>query len=213
MMKIINQSFDILNIEDTESSLKLLESYGRTCYKSEAKITEDSAEKFIKMIIDRGHESVLEHMFMTVRFVTDRGVSHELVRHRIASFSQESTRYCNYSDNKFGTELTFILPGWLYNMSEISSIYKSWSNSLLTAEKEYFALLNEGLLPQDARVVLPNSLKTEIVMTANFREWRYIFRLRAISKAAHPQMRDLMIPLYDHCRFHNPIIFDMGDSE
>jgi thymidylate synthase (FAD) len=209
-MKIIDQSYVTLSDPDLRKQLKLIELAGRTAYKSEDKITDDSMKEFASMITKRGHEAVLEHSFLSVKFITDRGVSHELVRHRLCSFTQESTRYCNYSKDKFNNELTFIWPVW-YDQESSPSAF--WLASVATAEKDYLALLNLGWNPQQARSVLPNSLKTEIVVTANFREWKHIFKLRAISKAAHPQMRDLMIPLYNYCRKELPEIFEMGDPE
>jgi len=209
-MKIINQSYEILSDPDLRKQLKLIELSGRTAYKSEDKITDDSAKDFVKMINNRNHEAVLEHSFLSVKFITDRGVSHELVRHRLCSFTQESTRYCNYSKDKFDNGITFIWPIW-YNQEETASAI--WLKSISQSEIDYLKMLELGWNPQQARSVLPNSLKTEIVVSANFREWKHIFRLRAISKAAHPQMRDLMIPLYNYCREQLPEIFDLGAKE
>lgn len=190
-MKIINPSIEIINPPEYQAMLKHIEAAGRTCYKSEDKITECSAEEFIKRIIKMGHESVLEHSPISVRFICDRGVSHELVRHRLCSFSQESTRYCNYSGDKFGSELTFINPMF---WDEFSKEYGYWVDSMAVAEHHYFKLLELGASPQEARSVLPNSLKTEIVVTANIRQWRTMFEQRCVP-AAHPQMRQVMIPL------------------
>jgi len=191
-MKIIQPSFEILSRINGEEILKNIERAGRTCYKSEDKITGDSAGKFVKMLIARGHESVLEHEKVSVLIVCDRGVSHELVRHRIASFSQESTRYCNYSQDKFDGELTFVKPFW-YN-SEPDSMYAAWLNVMSMIEVTYNEMIENGHSPQQARSILPNSLKTEIAVTANLREWRTIFKQRTAA-AAHPQMREIMIPL------------------
>jgi len=201
-MKIVEPSHKIMNI--TTNYLKLIESAGRTCYKSEGTATLGSAPAFVKKIIKSGHHSVLEHASMTVRFITDRGVTHELVRHRLCAFSQESTRYCNYSNDKFGKEITVIRPLF---WSEASDQYGSWRQSCEAAEAEYFWLVNHGSKPQEARSVLPNSLKTEIVVTANFREWRHIFSLRTAS-AAHPQMRQIMIPLLNEAQDLVPVVFD-----
>ena len=209
-MKIVEQSAAIVSFPD--NVLSVLEVCGRTAYQSQPK---GDDEAFIKPIVSKGHLSVIEHASMTVRFVTDRGVSHELVRHRLASFTQESTRYCNYADDKFGNELTFIHPVWIdpdLDMRAVPTTYMWWQ-SMCEAENFYFDLLRLGWTPQQARAVLPNSLKTEIVMTANLREWRHVFQLRAIEKAAHPQMRALMIPLYEKCRELCPVIFDMGVPE
>lgn len=204
-MKIINASYRIETpTYSGEKLLKSIEQAGRTCYKSEDRITDESAEAFVRMLIKRGHESVLEHASITVRFVCDRGVSHEIVRHRIASFSQESTRYCNYSGDRFRNEITFIKPCFL---EEGTGGYKLWKQAMFVAEKEYFDLLNWGCTPQEARSVLPNSTKTEIIMTANLREWRHFLKLRT-AKAAHPQMRELTVPLLKELQEWIPVIFD-----
>lgn len=203
-MKIINASYSIETPIDGAEILKRIEKAGRTCYKSEKRITEESAENFVRTLIERGHESVLEHASITVRFVCDRGVSHEIVRHRIASFSQESTRYCNYSNDRFRNEITFIKPCFL---EDGTGGYKLWKQAMFVAEKEYFDLLNWGFTPQEARSVLPNSTKTEIIMTANLREWRHFLKLRT-AKAAHPQMRELTVPLLKELQEWIPVIFD-----
>lgn len=206
-MKVIKQSYEILSIFNPSEQLKLIEKAGRTAYKSEDKITDDSSKQFAKTICKNKHEAVLEHSFMSVKFITDRGVSHELVRHRIASFTQESTRYCNYSKDKFNNELTFIEP--IFN----TPVFTLWMTSMLQIELDYLDMIKFGATPQEARSILPNSLKTEIVVSANFREWKHIFQLRAIEKTAHPQMRDLIIPLYEYCRKEIPEVFEMGDVE
>lgn len=191
-----------------------MERIGRVCYKSEDKITEDSAEKFIKARIG-SHESIIEHSALTVRFICDRGVTHELVRHRLCAFSQESTRYCNYKGG-----VTFIIPPWIpfdegnygsaiagfHDPSE-KETEEEWFNACLNAEQSYMNLLEYGWTPQQARSVLPNSTKTEIVMTANFREWRHIFKLRCAS-TAHPQMQEIMRPLLDKVKTHISYIFN-----
>ena len=200
-MKIIKPCYEILSEINREDILKRIESAGRICYKSENKITEDSSSKFVKMVVNRGHLSVIEHISLTVKFICDRGVSHELVRHRLASFSQESTRYCNYSKDKFGSELTFIEPCFFEGLE-----YVLWKQAMEFAEKQYFLLLEKGAKPEEARSVLPNSLKTELVMTANLREWKHILKLRT-SKASHSQMQELMIPLYAELRRILPEIF------
>lgn len=157
-MKIIEPYFEIISSVDGGSILRHIERCGRVCYKSEDKITDDSAEKFVANIIKRGHEAVLEHQSITVRFVCDRGVSHEIVRHRLASFCQESTRYCNYSKGDFGGEITVIRPCYLL---EGKQGYDLWWYACQKAESAYFDLLSYGCSPQEARAVLPNSLKTE----------------------------------------------------
>lgn len=186
-----------------EALMQIIEQAGRTCYKSEEHITQESAVKFIASIIKRGHEAVLEHGVLTIKFVCDRGVSHEIVRHRIAAYCQESTRYCNYSKDKFGNEITVIEPCYL---EKDSRAYKTWYQACDRAESAYFDMLLDGCTPQEARAVLPNSLKTEVVMTANIREWRHFFRLRC-APAAHPQMREVareaLAEVYDRL----PVLF------
>ncbi len=228
-MKLIKPSFVIEDEIDGEKILKNLERYGRVCYKSEEKITPDSARKFIANILKSGHESIIEHEKVTVRIICDRGVTHEIVRHRIASYSQESTRYCNYSGG-----VTFIIPPWVRlrvgDYRYASDVFppkndvpwenltrdeQIWFSSMLYSEEAYIELLGEGWTPQQARSVLPNSLKTEIVVTYNLREWRHFFRLRC-SKKAHPQMREVAIPLLLEFQKLIPVIFDdikIGDEE
>jgi thymidylate synthase (FAD) len=147
---------------------------------------------------------VLEHISVTVKFVCDRGVSHEIVRHRLASYSQESTRYCNYSKGDFNGEITVIEPCFLVPGT---AGYDMWYKACQMAEQYYFSMLDWGCTPEEARAVLPNSLKTELVMTANLREWRHFFKLRA-SKAAHPQMRELTVPLLGEFKEKIPVVFD-----
>ena len=181
-----------------------MERAGRVCYKSEDKITQGSAETFLANIIKRGHESVLEHEKITVSLICDRGVTHELVRHRIASYSQESTRYCNYMGEKFGRELTFIKPCF---WAEDDPKYAIWKEQMAQLEETYQRLLEAGASPQEARSILPNSLKTEIVVTMNLREWRHFFRLRT-APAAHPQMREAADMLLAAFQAELPVIFD-----
>ena len=207
-MKIIKPSYEILTpISDGGiKELQHIEKIGRVCYKSENRITDDgeSAKKFVKMLISNGHEAMIEHSSLSVKFIVDRGVSHELVRHRIASFAQESTRYCNYSKDKFGNEITVIEPCF---WNEDTGFYECWKVSCEQSERYYFELLNGGATPQQARTVLPNSLKTEITITANYREWRNFFKLRT-AEASHPQMREVTIPLLKELKTLIPIIFD-----
>jgi len=212
-MRLIKPSHKILFI--SPKPLETIEAAGRVCYKSEDKITEGSAEKFVRMIMKRGHHSVIEHAYMSVRFICDRGVSHEIVRHRLANYSQESSRYCNYKGG-----VTFIVPPWVDieegDYSNINHLLKfhghtpadvKWFYAIEHATESYCVLLSKGWSPQQARSVLPNSLKTEIIMTANLREWMHVFKLRT-SKAAHPQMRELMIPLLEEMKTLVPVIFD-----
>lgn len=203
-MKEIRPYFEILDDINGAEMLKRLERCGRVCYKSEDKITEGSAEKFIGMILRSGHESVLEHEKITVRFVCDRGVTHEIVRHRIASYSQESTRYCNYCKDKFGNELTFIRPCFWTDDSEE---YAVWKQTMEEIEKSYFKLISLGAKPEEARSILPNSLKTEIVCTMNLREWRHFFKLRTAERA-HPQIREISAALLEELKKRIPVIFD-----
>lgn len=233
-MKLIKPSFEILQFDDNQ----MIEIAGRTCYKSEDKITQDSADKFAQMLRTRGHHAMLEFGSATVRFICDRGVSHEIVRHRLFSFAQESTRYCNYG--KVG-EVTFIIPCWMNNETikpddqfptmkfptgtftkqgsmlfvngnhltfnfDISA-RAAYIENLIEAEQTYLKLLHFGWTPQQARAVLPNSLKTEIVCKANFREWMHFFKMRD-DTAAHPQMRELAEPLHEEFRRRNPSIFE-----
>jgi len=227
-MKIIKPYCRIetdLSKENVVRMLKSIEDSGRICYQSSHKITENSYLDFIKNKINIGkinaHESVIEHEYLKVRFICDRGISHELVRHRIAAFSQESTRFCNYSTDKFDKHLTFIQPCWFRNnytgehdnISEIlyldfeNEAVKSWIFHCYNNENLYHSLINDGWKPEEARSILPNSLKTEIVITADLREWRHIFKMRTSNKA-HPQMRELMIPLLNELKSIIPIIFD-----
>lgn len=212
-MILVKPSFEILAV--SQNPLSLIELAGRTCYKSEDKITDESAKKFVESITRRGHHSVIEHAFITVKVVCDRGVTHEIVRHRLCSFSQESTRYCNYKGG-----VTFVIPPWVsykegrYEDHPSESDYDAfgvgscmWFTSVLRAERGYQKLLDANWSPQQARSVLPNSTKTEIVITANVREWRHIFTLRC-HKASHPQMNEIMRPIHQECKKLIPVIFD-----
>lgn len=203
-MKIVKASVQLIDPPKYEELLHRIESAGRTCYKSESKITETSAEPFVRGIIKRGHEAVIEHGSLSVRFICDRGVSHEIVRHRLAAYCQESTRYCNYSKGDFGTQITVIEPCFL----EQGSVgYDLWQKGCSDAEKAYFGMLDWGCTPQEARSVLPNSLKTEVVMTADLREWRHFLRLRTAA-AAHPQMREVALLLLSELKEHYPVFFE-----
>ena len=203
-MKIIEPKVELINPISYDNLLSTVEIAGRTCYKSENKITDGSAEKFVRNILKRGHEAVIEHASLTVRFTCDRGVSHEIVRHRLAAYCQESTRYCNYSKDDFGSEITVIKP---ISFDYSDSPYRIWKRSCENAETAYFDLLNEGCTPQEARSVLPNSLKTEVVMTADMREWRHFIRLRC-APAAHPDMRVIAGLLYDLLKSTYPVFFE-----
>lgn len=180
-MKTIKPSVELLAI--TENAAKLIEFAGRTCYKSESKITEDSANEFIRMIKKRGHLSVIEHASASFRIITDRGISHEIVRHRLSSYSQESSRYCNYSNDKFGNELTLVKPSFKTSLGPVI-----WDLAARQSERNYFDMLATGEPPEIARGVLLTNQKTELVMSCNFREWLHFIKLRT-SSAAHPDMR------------------------
>ena len=238
-MKVVNASYKILtpDLDDPSTATDIygkIERAGRVCYKSEDRITKDSGEKFVRAMVKNGHEAMLEHASMSVLFTVDRGVSHELVRHRLCSFAQESTRFCRYTKDKFGGEITVILPYFLRNLSEEHRImltdrlygrrfiqdgqkstsdeirYMRWYNACRFSEIEYFELLDNGCTPEEARVVLPMSLKTDIVMTANMREWRQIFKLRAAGEHGkpHPQMLEVMVPLLNECKMKLPALFE-----
>ena len=209
-MRIIEPSYEILTPIDGDEILKTIEKVARTCYKSEDKIEEGSAKRMAKMLIKNSHEAMIEFFDITVKFVHNRGFSHEMVRHRLCSFAQESTRYCNYSDDKFGNELTVIRPYWLNQENgviEETPKGDMWYRSISFSEVAYFTLLNLKQQPQAARGILPNDLKTEIIVKANLREWRTIFKLRT-APSAHPDMRRVMIPLLEELRGKIPVIFD-----
>lgn len=196
-MNIIEPSYKIESAPSYADALLRVEAAGRVCYKSEGKVCEGSAERLVVSLISRGHESVLEHYSITVRFIADRAFTHELVRHRLASFSQESQRYVRYEEG-----IEFVKPHWMKD----SKAGLLWMDAMRDAEIYYLALLSEGWKPEQARCVLPNSTKTEIVMTANLREWRHILRLRT-ARSAHPQMRELMRPLLNELKERLPAFF------
>jgi thymidylate synthase (FAD) len=215
-MKLINPSFSVIEI--TPDPLNLITRAGRTCYQSWNNVNKLSLREFGAKLIKMGHETPLEHASATVSFIIDRGISHELVRHRLASYSQESTRYVSYKNG-----VTFIIPPWVeiepresnhrIHTPDFFTQTVIWHNAMLDCQNYYLDLLNEGWSPQQARLVLPSSTKTELVMTANFREWRHIFKLRC-AIGAHPQMREIMIPLRDKFRELVPVVFDEEvDSE
>lgn len=203
-MIIVEPKVEIITPINGEEILKHIEKVGRVCYKSESNISDNSAEKFVSGIIKRGHEAVIEHFNITVKFTTDRGITHEIVRHRIASYAQESTRYCNYSKDKFSNEISVVKP---VDLDYMSDAYLDWYEGCMEAESTYFKMLNKGCEPQIARSVLPTCTKTEIMVTMNLREWRHFIRLRS-SKAAHPDIRILAIDLLKQFRNSIPVIFD-----
>ena len=235
-MKIIKAGYEIPDELNATDIYKKIERAGRICYKS--KITKDSARKFVAKLVKDQHEAMLEHAGMTVIFTVDRGVSHEMVRHRMASFAQESTRYCNYSQDKFGNEITVIEPLWFNDISEHEKelcrralddyewndevedflnntvtdkhkMYARWYDACTYAEAQYFNMLELGATPQEARSVLPHSLKTDIVVTANMREWRHILNLRAAGTTGkpHPQIEEVMVSLLEELTIKMPELF------
>jgi len=203
-MKIINAGYEIFDLPKADDVLKKLEYACRICYKSHDKIKEGSAEKIIKSVIKSGHTSVIEHYGISVLFKIDRGISHELVRHRHLSVSQTSTRYVNYSKEKFGKEITVIKP---FFFKEDFDSYKLWLSAMEFAENIYMEMISKGIKAEKARSVLPQSTATEVFTTANITHWRHILNLRCSSKS-HPQIREVMIPflkeLYEWC----PILFE-----
>lgn len=222
-MHIVNADYEILTPISNGGikELKHIEQVARTCYKSEDKITPDgeSAKKMVRNLIAAGHEAMIEHSTLSVKFIVDRGVSHEIVRHRIASFAQESTRYCNYTKDKFDNQISVINIGngmrddpKMSNIDTAIEVSSVWVDAMIEAEKAYNKLIELGASPQIARSVLPNSTKTEVVMTANYREWRNFFKLRT-SRAAHPQIREVAIPLLNELKQKLPVIFDDIEAE
>ena len=206
-MRVINAGYEIISDLNGAEILKHIERCARVCYKSEDRITDGSAEKMVAALIRSGHEAMLEHYSFTVKFICDRGIANELVRHRIASFAQESSRYCCYAKDKFGKELTFINPCF---WEPDSDNYARWFHEMDEAEKTYLAMIEDGATPEQARDILPTSIKTEIVMTANLREFRHFFKLRAegITGKPHPQMLEITIPLLKELKQKIPVVFD-----
>lgn len=211
-MRVINAGYEIISDLNGAEILKHIERCARVCYKSEDRITDGSAEKMVAALIRSGHEAMLEHYSFTVKFICDRGIANELVRHRIASFAQESSRYCCYAKDKFGKELTFINPCF---WEPDSDNYARWFHEMDEAEKTYLAMIEDGATPEQARDILPTSIKTEIVMTANLREWRHFLKLRAegVTGKPHPQMLEITIPLLKELKQKIPVVFDDIMSE
>lgn len=203
ILKIIEPSVELAQDLNAAEVMKQIERAGRVCYKSESNISDTSAEKFISNIIKSGHESVIEHVSITFKIICDRGITHEIVRHRLASYSQESSRYCDYSGDKFGGELTFIKPCFWNDDDEN---FLLWRQTMEIIEQNYLQMRQNGARPEQARAILPNSLKTEIFMTANLREWRHFLKLRT-SKRAHPQMRQIALKIFEILKENLPVIF------
>lgn len=215
-MNILQPKFEIITPINGEEILKTIEQVGRTCYKSEDKITKASCRRFVSNLIAMGHEAVIEHYNITVKVWVDRGVSHEIVRHRIASYAQESSRYCDYSKDKFGKQISYIslqgamsLDKKVNNLPFISqsAIYDEWVQACEDAEKHYYRMIELGATPQIARSVLNNSTKTELCITMNLREWRHFLKLRC-DVSAHPAMRDISMMLLSEFKSKIPILFD-----
>lgn len=212
-MKIIKPEVELIfpKSDDYDNMLNDIVKAGRLCYKSEANLNRENNEKFIRQRLNQEHYSFMEHRSITVKITCDRGVTHELVRHRIASYSQESTRYCNYGNKKFGKEIYVIdiASGFKYDLNNVCDIEKhmEWIDAIDDAERHYMRLLDLGATPQEARSVLPNSLKTEIIVTMNIREWRHFFYLRS-DLAAHPQMREISNMILDMFAEYFPVFFE-----
>lgn len=202
-MKIIEPYYEILTPINGKEALQTIEYCARTCYQSYDKQTDDSCFQFVKMLMGRNHESCLEHYSFSVKFVVDRAIQNEIVRHRLSSFCVESSRYCNFSKDKFGKEITVIKP---FFYKEGTAEFEYWRKVMLMAEQAYMFLVSNSK-PEEARCVLPLSLKTETIMTANLREWRHFFTLRT-SPFSHPQMRQITIPLLKNLKNLIPIVFD-----
>lgn len=205
-MKIIEPLVEVENFDGLKI-MKNIERACRTCYRSEDKITEDSYKNLIKNCVNRGHESVLEHEKITVRLTCDIGVYKDLTRHRIASFSIESTRYCNYGKDKWDNQVKFIKP---CNIEGDSELYSNWVGTMDFIEKEYIAMSKNGATPDQMRMILPHSTAAEVTMTANIREWKHIFELRC-SKRVHPSVQQVMIPLLLYFKEQMPEIYESVD--
>lgn len=206
-MKVIEPSYSFLGDIDGVAMLQKIEIAKRICYQSEDRITQDSYLASAADLIARGHEAMLEHASVSVLFTIDRGVANEVTRHRIASFAQSSTRYCNFSQDKFGNEITVIRPCFLRNGTVA---YDEWYEACAVAEQKYFSLLRIGMKPEEARDVLPISTMTKLVMTANLREWRHFFKLRAVGTTGkpHPQMLQVTVPLLGDFKKIIPVVFN-----
>ena len=206
-MKIITPSFEFLSEVDGVALLKNIERAKRICYKSESKITPTSYLASVCDLVALGHEAMLEHGSISVIITCDRGVANEIVRHRIASYAQSSTRYCNFSKDKFCNQITVIKP---YYLDEFSSAYVEWRDGCEASERAYMELLSLGRSPEEARSVLPLSLMTELVVTMNLREWRHFFKLRACGTSGkpHPQMLEIAVPMLKAFQEKIPVIFD-----
>lgn len=204
MVKIVEPSAEIITPLDGDAILKHLELCARNCYKSEDKITHDSAVKMIKKLLELGHEAMIEHFNVTIKMTCDLGVYKDITRHRHVSYAIESTRYCNYSKGKYGSELTMIAP---CNIEKGTPEYKLWLETMETIEKNYNAMAALGCKADQLRMLLPHSIKADVIMTANLREWRHIFKLRC-APAAHPSVQQVMKMLLRQMKSAIPVLFD-----
>ncbi len=200
-MKIVNPWIEVEEIDGLKI-MKKIERACRTCYRSEGSISEDSYKNLLKNCINRGHESVLEHEKVTIRMYCDIGVYKDLTRHRFASFSIESTRYCSYDKDKYGNEIKCINPSYI----EDKEIYAEWKKSMEDMEKHYMKMKELGASTDMCRLALPHSTAAEVTMTADIREWKHILELRTSNKA-HPAIRQLLIPLLKYFQQEMPEIF------
>ncbi len=204
MVKIVAPSVEIITPLDGDAILKHLELCARNCYKSEDKITSDSAKLMVRKLLELGHEAMIEHYNLTVKITCDLGVYKDLTRHRHVSYAIESTRYCNYSKGKFGNELSVIKP---CHIKEGTPEYELWLETMQQIEKNYNAMAALGCKPDQLRMLLPHSVKADVIMTANLREWRHIFKLRC-APAAHPTVQEVMKMLLNKLKAEIPVIFD-----
>jgi len=201
-MRIVEPWIKVEKIDGTKI-MKRLERACRTCYRSEGNITEDSYKKLLTNCITRGHESVLEHEKVTVRIYSDIGSYKDLTRHRFASFSVESTRYCSYDKDKYGNEIAIINPVYI----EDKEMYETWKKTIQEIENGYIKMKQLGASTDMCREVLPHSTAAEYTMTANIREWKHILSLRT-TKHVHPSIRQVLIPLLKYFKQEMPEIFD-----
>ena len=209
MVRIVTPNVEIITPLDGEAILKHLELCARNCYKSEDKITPDSARTMVKKLLELGHEAMIEHFNLTVKLTCDIGVYKDLTRHRHVSFAIESTRYCNYSKGKFGNELSVIKP---CHIKENSPEYNIWFKTMQIIEHNYNAMAALGCRPDQLRMLLPHSIKADVIMTANLREWRHIFKLRC-APAAHPTVQEVMDMLLAKLKTEIPVVFDDIDYD
>ena len=204
-MKIIDPTFEYIAAPTREEAYRAIAAAMRNCYRAELNAMPATDEQMVEKAIKRGHLSVLEFAEVSINITCDRGVTHELVRHRLCSYAQESTRYCNYSGEKFGRELTFVRPSWTLNPG-MENRMLLWMKAVSNAEDSYMEMLDAGATPQEARAVLPNSLATKVAMKANMREWIHVFRMRC-DLPAHPDMRQTMTPLLIEMKAEYPEVF------